>query len=95
MKMQLSNPSAEQHKILAGRIFDSYSKQFVTNQLITTCPYRGIITDIRSISLEDQDYLLNSGGDNLIDLRHQTVLPGFVDTHVHCEHAQFFLVLVL
>ena len=89
VKMQLSNTSDGKTLILAGRIFDSYSKQFVKNQLITTCSRRGIIIDICTISPEEQNSLLDSGGGNLIDLRHQTVLPGFVDTHVHCEHAQF------
>lgn len=88
--MHPSNSSDEGYIILAGRFFDSYSKQFVTNQLITTCPHRGIITDIRNISPQEQISLLSSGGGNVIDLRQQTVLPGFVDTHVHCEHAQLF-----
>jgi cytosine/adenosine deaminase-related metal-dependent hydrolase len=71
-------------KILAGRLFDSISGQFLEEQLITVCPSRGIILDIRPCSLNEAVDILREGED-VVDLRGQTVLPGFVDTHVHCE----------
>jgi cytosine/adenosine deaminase-related metal-dependent hydrolase len=88
--MQLSEPYPEHNRILAGRVFDSHSKEFLSDQLITVCPRRGIIIDIRTLSSEEQTLLLHSDGDDVIDLRQQTVLPGFVDAHVHCEHARLF-----
>lgn len=86
--MQLLNASLEPITILAGKLFDPYSKQFLKDQRITTCPLRGIITGIRTVTSEEQDTLILNGGESVIDLRQQTVLPGFVDAHVHCEHPQ-------
>ncbi|KAF8576138.1 hypothetical protein K439DRAFT_1640779 [Ramaria rubella] len=74
----------EQIRIIAGKLFDSYTRQLITDQLITINPRRGIITDVRSIPSEEQTFLLLTANPaTLIDLRQETVLPGFVDVHVH------------
>ncbi|KAF8529775.1 hypothetical protein BU17DRAFT_73058 [Hysterangium stoloniferum] len=80
--MKVKEP-ATQLQIIAGKLFDSVSRQFLANQLITVCPSRGIIIDIQSISLNDIPQIIAQAGENLVDLRTHTILPGFVDAHVH------------
>jgi len=88
--MQLPVVHAEGIKIFAGSYFDSYTREFVKDQLITVCPDRGIIVDIHTISSETE-VLLETPRETLIDLRRQTVLPGFVDAHVHCKRVSIQL----
>lgn len=82
--------SAEEEKILikllAGSYFDALKREFVKEQLITVHQESGIIVDVRPISPEEAASLLDKDHKNVIDLRKENVLPGFVDTHVHCEH---------
>ncbi|KAK7023162.1 Amidohydro-rel domain-containing protein [Favolaschia claudopus] len=64
-------------RILAGQLFDPYLLQLVPNQLITVSHQTGLVLDVCTFK----------AGDELpaetIDLRHLTVVPGFVDVHVH------------
>ncbi|KAK7052074.1 Amidohydro-rel domain-containing protein [Favolaschia claudopus] len=64
-------------RILAGQLFDPYLLELVPNQLITVSHQTGLVLHVCSFK----------AGDELppetIDLRHLTVVPGFVDVHVH------------
>ncbi|KIP04019.1 hypothetical protein PHLGIDRAFT_110162 [Phlebiopsis gigantea 11061_1 CR5-6] len=78
--------SAGDIKILAGELFDSYAGELVKNKLIFVSPDSGLIVGVDTF--EDSDEGLRRAGIDLrdeatIDLRGLTVLPGFVDTHVH------------
>ncbi|KAJ7709567.1 hypothetical protein B0H17DRAFT_1028336 [Mycena rosella] len=67
-------------RILAGQLFDPYLLRLVPNQLITVSRNIGLVLDVSTFGpisemlLDDPD---------TIDLRHLTVVPGFVDAHVH------------
>lgn len=78
----------ETSTILAGQLFDSYTGQLVRNQLVTVNQASGLILDVSTFKEEDALHLLQSNS-NVHDLRHLTVLPGFVDVHVHCEHLTY------
>ncbi|EKM60544.1 uncharacterized protein PHACADRAFT_189669 [Phanerochaete carnosa HHB-10118-sp] len=72
--------------IVAGKLFDSYTGDLVENQLITVSSDLGLILKVDKY--EDKKEWFEERGidlkdDSTIDLRGQTVLPGFVDTHVH------------
>ena len=78
--------SAETIKILAGKLFDSYAGDVVERRLILVSPDSGLIVGVEAF--EDSPEWLSRAGidledDSTIDLRGQTVLPGFVDAHVH------------
>lgn len=68
-------------KIIAGKLFDPETLEFLENKVITVSEDTGLIHDVQSLS-EVADLDLTSS--LTIDLRASTVLPGFVDTHVHC-----------
>lgn len=79
--------------ILAGRLFDSESHSFHTDQAIEVDSKAGIIIQVRPIDRKDvqalqsgrlSEGIAKEGSNTVIDLRRQTVLPGFVDVHVHC-----------
>lgn len=70
--------------ILAGKLFDPYTLELLENQAITISSDSGLILDVTSFSNTGSDFM----GD-VIDLRNSTVLPGFVDTHVHCKRISF------
>ncbi|KAJ7312996.1 hypothetical protein DFH08DRAFT_436557 [Mycena albidolilacea] len=63
-------------RILAGQLFDPYLLQLVPNQLITVSLNTGLVLDVCS-------YTSDQLPPETIDLRHLTVVPGFVDVHVH------------
>lgn len=67
-------PTMKTTQILAGQLFDPHKLQFLPNQVITIS--RGLVLDVKNLS----DVEL---APDAIDLRHLTVLPGFVDVHVH------------
>ncbi|TFK56901.1 hypothetical protein OE88DRAFT_1730336 [Heliocybe sulcata] len=72
-------------RILAGRVFDPYTLGFHENQLITVSEDSGLILDVRPFTENDwEDIQRRHARDkSIVDLRGQTVLPGFVDAHVH------------
>ena len=73
--------------ILAGRLFDPRSLQLVRDQAITVDPDSGLITDVRPLGELDSEVVGDAAqarDPSVIDLRRATVLPGFVDVHVHC-----------
>ncbi|KAJ3839521.1 hypothetical protein F5878DRAFT_581607 [Lentinula raphanica] len=65
-------------KILAGRLFDPYKLQFLRAQTITILKSSGLILTVEDTNDDDI-----SDDTDTIDLRHLTILPGFVDAHVH------------
>lgn len=69
-------------RIVAGKLFDPYSLQFLPLRTIAVSKRSGIILSVEETN--EQDISEIALGQS-IDLRHLTVLPGFVDTHVHCE----------
>ncbi|KAJ3861454.1 hypothetical protein EV359DRAFT_47143 [Lentinula novae-zelandiae] len=76
--------AADTQRILAGKLFDTYQLQFLPSQTIIVSKSTGIILNVESTNPNDLDPSQMSSG-NTIDLRHLTILPGFVDTHVHCK----------
>ncbi|KAG2141087.1 hypothetical protein DEU56DRAFT_283261 [Suillus clintonianus] len=73
--------AAATKKVLAGKLFDPYTLELLENQAITICNDSGMILDVSPFSEPGSDFASFDG--EVIDLRHLTVLPGFVDTHVH------------
>lgn len=73
-------------KIVAGKLFDSYTGDLLENQLITISPDSGLILNVQKYE-DKQEWFEEKGIDlednSVVDLRGQTVLPGLVDTHVH------------
>lgn len=82
-------------KIFAGKLFDPYTLQLVPKQLITVSTKSGLIVDVqpydssleRALGLEiDRESTANDEDRaDVVDLRECTVMPGFVDVHVHRE----------
>ncbi|KAI0803227.1 hypothetical protein BC629DRAFT_1581094 [Irpex lacteus] len=73
-------------KILAGKLFDSFTGELLENRLIVVSPESGLILEVKEF--EDSARGLVAAGVDLntkdaIDLRDRTILPGFVDAHVH------------
>lgn len=73
--------SPRRHRILAGKLFIPETKSFQTNKVITVNPDSG-----RIIGVEDYIEHETALSDIDSDLSKYTVLPGFVDVHVHCEY---------
>ena len=70
-------------RILAGELFDPYTCKVVKNKLITVSQDSGLVIDVDSFNdLQGHGIARDS---DVIDLRKETVLPGLVDVHVHCE----------
>lgn len=68
--------------ILAGRLYDPYLLQLVPNQLIIVSRQTGLVHEVSTFSPTSVSQTLLDDPDT-IDLRHLTVVPGFVDAHVH------------
>ncbi|OAX41021.1 hypothetical protein K503DRAFT_713498 [Rhizopogon vinicolor AM-OR11-026] len=73
-------PSGATKVVLAGKLFDPYTLEILENQAITISSDSGLILDVTSFSNLRSDFASFS---EVIDLRNSTVLPGFVDVHVH------------
>ncbi|KAG1871568.1 hypothetical protein F4604DRAFT_2013550 [Suillus subluteus] len=74
-------PAAATKIVLAGKLFDPYTLELLDNQAITICNDSGMILDVAPFPENGGNFASFDG--EVIDLRHLTVLPGFVDTHVH------------
>jgi cytosine/adenosine deaminase-related metal-dependent hydrolase len=90
------NSTKKSLKILAGRIVTAdplsgiLKKPFLTDQTIEISRTSGRILSIAPTTQSDVHQLAfsepsNVSNDEAIDLRDKTVLPGFIDTHVHCK----------
>ncbi|KAF9023920.1 hypothetical protein BDZ89DRAFT_1041420 [Hymenopellis radicata] len=66
--------------ILAGRMFNSRQERFLENQVITVSKATGLITNIQPYTPTS---FKSDDSAEVINLLHLTVLPGFVDAHVH------------
>ena len=83
---------SEVYHIIAGKMFDSYTRTLIPNQVITVDKNEGIILDVQDYSIfVTAPGKLSEDNAEIIDLSHLTVLPGFVDTHVHCKHPALFV----
>ncbi|THH31033.1 hypothetical protein EUX98_g3170 [Antrodiella citrinella] len=67
--------------IYAGKLFDPYTRALRSNQLITVSPASGLITSVTSYGSVEDARVKES--ETVVDLRNHTVMPGFVDVHVH------------
>lgn len=76
-------------RIAAGRLFDSYACEVLSYHLIIACPKSGLIQSVEARKGIDDFTDLDFSSPHDIDLRHLTVLPGFVDVHVHCEYCLY------
>ncbi|KAH7914545.1 hypothetical protein BJ138DRAFT_1098600 [Hygrophoropsis aurantiaca] len=77
-------------RILAGKLFDPYTLELLENQVITVDKESGLILNVQfspnfidTIEPDGTVPVIAPSVVEVIDLRHLTVLPGFVDTHVH------------
>lgn len=68
---------AQDMYLQCGEIFDSQSGKFLKEQTIIVSG-----TTIKEVK---KGFLSGSAEDSIIDLRTKTVLPGFIDMHVHIE----------
>lgn len=88
-------PESPYH-ILAGKLFDSVSRTLLPQQAITIDRNSGTILNVQPIA-DFQSMPANheaaSHSDDIIDLLHLTILPGFVDTHVHRMYTAWLLSL--
>ncbi|KAI0778862.1 hypothetical protein BD413DRAFT_601525 [Trametes elegans] len=82
-----SRPSGEPERtvrIYAGRLFDPESLQLLPRRVVTVSQGAGLVLDVQPYGVQDAARDIDaSGEDEVVDLRDATVLPGFVDAHVH------------
>jgi imidazolonepropionase-like amidohydrolase len=69
--------------IAAGKLFDPIKQEILENQLITVNVRTGIISNVSPAP--NGVFNLDWKDPDIIDLRGLTVLPGFVDVHVHSQ----------
>ncbi|KAI0640141.1 hypothetical protein C8Q77DRAFT_1214451 [Trametes polyzona] len=70
-------------KIYAGKLFDPDTMQLLPRRVVTVSPASGLVLDVQPYSDEDLRAVRFAEDEDVLDLRAQTVLPGFVDAHVH------------
>lgn len=74
-------------RLLVPRLFDSLTGEVLRDQAITISRVSGLIVDVRSFAgIADPGAILSDGAE-VVDMRlhNLTILPGFIDTHVHRE----------
>ena len=71
----------ETTRIYAGKLFDSEAQELLPNRVITIDTDSGLILSVDGFDPED---VPSEESEKFIDLSDATVLPGLVDTHVHC-----------
>ena len=75
-------------RIYAGRLFDPESLALLANQLVAVSPSSGLVISVcpfdpAHVPFGPDAKTGPSEDPRVIDLRRCTVLPGFVDAHVH------------
>jgi cytosine/adenosine deaminase-related metal-dependent hydrolase len=94
-QMQTARPS--RYVLLTGQIITVNPKTgllvqpFLKDHVIVVSVATGRIICVRPSVPDDfvtQDVNQDEHTTRTIDLREKTVLPGFIDTHVHCELCQ-------
>ncbi|RDX46801.1 hypothetical protein OH76DRAFT_1442743 [Lentinus brumalis] len=69
-------------KIYAGKLFDPDTLQLLPQRVVTVSQDSGLILDVRPYA-GDEAQDVDFAGEDAVDLRAATVLPGLVDLHVH------------
>ncbi|KAJ3563287.1 hypothetical protein NP233_g9037 [Leucocoprinus birnbaumii] len=73
--------------ILAGKLFDSIQRTMRSNQVIMIDRELGVIVDV----MDQDEFQRSENGDiEFFDFGEWTVLPGFVDVHVHWPRSSLF-----
>src|SRR5262245_17203157 len=70
--------SAQRTILHCGKLIDVVKGQVLTQY--------SIIVEGNKITAVQQGYTAGSGTDKVIDLKNKTVMPGWIDCHVHMEH---------
>ncbi|KAH9885438.1 hypothetical protein C8Q73DRAFT_749218 [Cubamyces lactineus] len=70
-------------RIYAGQLFDPESLELRPRQKVTVSQDSGLILDVRPYLIPEEGEVDFTNADTVVDLRDATVLPGFVDAHVH------------
>jgi cytosine/adenosine deaminase-related metal-dependent hydrolase len=78
--------------VVAGRLFDSLDMKFLDNQIIIVSETTGLIHDVHTATPEELQRM-DWSDHSIVDLREATVLPGFVDAHVHCSFSITLIVV--
>lgn len=89
------SPSATITRIYAGKLFDPETLEMLKNRVLTVSEETGLVHDVKTFG--EGEYEIDDaeqGRVRKVDLRKCTVLPGFVDAHVHCESAFLDLMLL-
>ncbi|TRM58816.1 hypothetical protein BD626DRAFT_510651 [Schizophyllum amplum] len=79
MNMKVTN-------LYTSALFDSLARKLVRDQVISVSEEYGIIVDVQTYDPAQFDELVardHARGITTMDVRHLTILPGFVDVHVH------------
>lgn len=79
--------SGKVYGILAGKLFDSRRRKLLQDQVIMIDRELGVIVDV--ISLDEFQRSRRSDGIEFMDFGQWTIVPGFVDVHVHSEGLSF------
>ena len=70
--------SAQRTILHCGRLIDGLNDQVQTQMTV--------VVDSNRITAVEQGYRKPAAGDQVIDLKNQTVMPGLMDMHVHIEN---------
>ncbi|OJT09563.1 hypothetical protein TRAPUB_13940 [Trametes pubescens] len=71
-------------RIYAGKLFDPQTLQLLPQRVVTVSPETGLVLGVEPYKDEElRGVDFSAGNEDVVDLRAATVLPGFVDVHVH------------
>ncbi|PIL31293.1 hypothetical protein GSI_05991 [Ganoderma sinense ZZ0214-1] len=82
LPISLSNPG-RLVRIYAGKLFDPHALQLLPQRVVTVSEALGLVVDVRPYAEGEASAVDFARDETAIDLRDATVLPGFVDAHVH------------
>ena len=71
-------------RVYAGKLFDPYALKLLPRRVVTVSQARGLVLDVQPYTDQELGGADFSGA-HAVDLSEATVLPGFVDAHVHSE----------